>query len=186
MLASTGPRLLAGSILTVFLAACATPAPEIPTPTSALQPTAPQPTGVPPKPLPTSTGPASATALPCSVEAPWSVELVISGGFAGIEQKLEVESSGAHEAEDLQSGAKVEGTLSAETTAQVEQGLSGICQAQAPGRPPACADCFQYSIEVSVGGVTYQAVYNDLSLPESSVAPLVETLTVILNEALGP
>jgi hypothetical protein len=114
------------------------------------------------------------------------VELTVSGGFAGIEHKLEVDSSGAYEAEDLQSGAKVEGTLSAATTAQVEQGLSGICQAQASGRPPACADCFQYSLEVSVGGVTYQAVFNDLSLPESPVAPLVGTLTQILNEALGP
>jgi hypothetical protein len=119
------------------------------------------------------------------VEAPWEVELVVSGGFAGVERKVEVDSSGKYEVEDLQTGAKVEGTLPAATLAQIEEELTGACQSDGTGRPPACADCFNYSLEVTTGSSAYHLVLNDLSLSESPAAPLIQSLNELVAQALG-
>jgi hypothetical protein len=127
----------------------------------------------------------SPTAPPCVIEPPWTVELVVSGGFAGIEHKLEIDSSGGYQAEDVQAGTKVEGSLSAEMLAMVEGQLPLVCQ-PSPGRPPACADCLQYSIEVTSASGNYQVVLNDVSLAQSPMAPLVDTLAQVMKDALGP
>jgi hypothetical protein len=128
----------------------------------------------------------SETAITCPVDEPWRIEFTVSGGFAGIEHKLEVESSGAYQAENVQSGAKVEGTLPADIVADLEELLPVLCQATSSGRPPTCADCFQYSLEVETGNAVYRASLNDISLPESPASPLVGALMQILNETLGP
>ena len=168
------------SAATLILTACAASIGEVATATPV-----PPPSQTPAPTAAAATHAVSATASTCTVEAPWSVELRISGGIAGIERKVEVDSSGKYEVEDLQTGEKVEGPLSPARMARVEEGLSGVCLAGDPGRPPACADCFTYSLEVTYGGTAFQAVYNDLSLAGSPMAPLVGTLNQILTESLG-
>jgi hypothetical protein len=126
------------------------------------------------------------TSVSCTVQAPWSVELIVTGGFAGVERKVEVDSSGAYQAKDLQTGASSEGTLSAEAVAQIQADLPAVCQAAEAGRPPACADCFQYLLGVRFASADYRIGFNDLSLPNNPAAPLVGDLTHVLNEALAP
>ena len=154
-------------------------------------PAAVSPSAASPLPSPTTlpqtpTKPVSPTEAACPVEQPWTIEFVVSGGFAGIEHRLEIDSTGAYQAQDAQTGTKVEGSLPAETMALLEAQLPALCGVGEAGRPPACADCFQYALEVTSGGATYSIVLNDVSLSQSTAAPLVGTLLQILNEALGP
>jgi hypothetical protein len=140
------------------------------------------------KPTPAvSTSPgALPSAVPCLLEGPWEVELTVSGGFAGVERKLEVESSGRYQVEDRQIGEKVEGVLPQEALTQIEADLPAVCLAGDAGRPPACADCFQYSLEVTSAGAVYRVGLNDLSLPDSPAAPLVGDLLHLMSETLAP
>lgn len=171
-------------LLTLLLPACAVAPTVLPTSTAIATATSPSiPTPVK---LPSATVAASPVPGDCAVDEPWTIELTISGGLAGIEHKLEVDSSGAYEAEDLQSGAKVDGTLPAATVAELEALLPPLCQEPAGSRPPSCADCFTYRLEVTAGDFVYQATMNDLSLPDSTAAPLVAALNQILSTTLGP
>jgi hypothetical protein len=171
--------------LAVALASCTDPVPAS-LPSETPPPPALSPTAAPPATKPTPGPTALASDVACPVEGPWSIELVVSGGFAGVERKIEVDSSGEVQVEDLQTGEKVESTLPAETLQQIEDDLSGVCHASDAGRPPACADCFSYSLEVSIGGQAYHLVFNDLSLPESPAAALVQDLTRLITETIGP
>jgi len=152
-------------------------------------------TGAPigqPTPLATS-APASATApssrvtpqaASCAISDTWDVELTVTGGFAGVERRLQVDDQGAYEAEDAQPASKEEGFLSADEMQQLLGLLPSVCEPYEPSRPPSCADCFNYFLEATLQGSAYEFILNDLSLAEAPVGPLVGWLSSYLNAVL--
>jgi len=145
-----------------------------------------------PTPLAT-TAPASATApssratpqsSSCDVSGTWDVELNVTGGFAGVDRRLQVDDQGAYEAEDAQPASKEEGVLSADEMEQLLALLPSVCEPYEAARPPSCADCFNYFLEATLQGSAYEFILNDLSLAEAPVGPLVGWLSSYLNTVL--
>ncbi len=136
---------------------------------------------------PSATAPSSkATPQPasCDVGGTWDVELTVTGGFAGVERRIQVDDQGAYEAEDAQQAAKEEGMLSADEMEQLLGLLPSVCEPYEAARPPSCADCFNYALEATLEGSGYEFILNDLSLPDAPVGPLVGWLSSYLNTVL--
>jgi len=120
----------------------------------------------------------------CDVSDTWDVELTVTGGFAGVDRRLEVGDLGAYEAEDAQTASREEGVLSADETEQLLELLPSVCEPNDAARLPSCADCFNYSLQATLQGSPYELVLNDLNLPEAPVGPLVGWLSSYLNAVL--
>ena len=146
-----------------------------------------QPTAVPTTAPASTTAPSSrATPQPssCDVSGTWEVELSVTGGFAGVDRRLQVDDQGAYEAEDAQPASKEEGVLSADEMEQLLALLPSVCEPYEASRPPSCADCFNYFLEATLQGSAYEFILNDLSLAEAPVGPLVGWLSSYLNAVL--
>ena len=129
-----------------------------------------------------SVTPALAT---CEVSGPWQVELNVTGGFAGIERRVELDQTGRYEAKDEQSGQTVEGRAASDVMADVVGGLSSLCQAVNDSRPPVCADCFSYFLQAAIDGARYEVALSDANVTQSPAAPLIGVLVRLLQDALG-
>jgi hypothetical protein len=104
--------------------------------------------------------------------------------LAGVDRKLELDQTGKYEAEDLQQGPKAEGNLTPEVMGDVVGLLQGFCMSPETSRPPACADCFLYSLQVTLQGVHYELELNDLSATGTPAGGLVAFMSQLLNSAL--
>ena len=126
----------------------------------------------------------SPAARPCQIEGTWELDLAVTGGLAGVDRKLELDQTGKYEAADLRQDAKVEGNLAPELMGDVVGLLQGFCKSPETARPPACADCFLYSLQVTLQGVHFELELNDLNVMETPAGELVAFMSQLLNSAL--
>ncbi|HSB90001.1 MAG TPA: hypothetical protein VLD63_08265 [Anaerolineales bacterium] len=133
----------------------------------------------------TSTPGVPTTQPACEITGPWNLELHLSGGFAGVERRLELDQSGAYEARDERSGRSAEGLVPADVLDEILGELPSLCSAPPQARPPTCADCFLYLLQGTINGTRIEMVFNDLNLAEHPAGALVGTLAGFLTRALG-
>jgi hypothetical protein len=113
----------------------------------------------------------------------WSVGMTQSGGIMGLLRHIEASSDGTYSAGDERDGRTVTGVLPQEQLTEL-QGLVTSLEFTAPKMPTVCADCFVYDLEIQSGGKKLILQADDISLPESGMAPLVEFLRGIMDSAL--
>lgn len=120
------------------------------------------------------------TSLPsdsCAPASDWSIELNRSGGIAGFDQTLTVNSSGALMIKSERPPAEVERTLA---PAEIEQ-IAGLLIEACPFEPArsqgTCADCFTYGLEIQMDSRFYSVQATDVTL-----TPELQTLTDILSQ----
>ena len=159
----------------------ATPGPQQSTPS--LVPAVPQAsvTSEPAKATPmvsvTSTAPSAAT---------WELTFEWTGGFAGLAQRLMVDSQGQATFQDLRSGRSTEGQLSPEEMTELRRLLEGsdfFSQNVSQSQP--CFDCFNYGITLTQDSQSRLVRANSLGL-DSRLEPLVEWLAEFLGKGLNP
>lgn len=121
----------------------------------------------------------------CADPVSWQVTFGLSGGFAGMSRSLTVSSTGELTARDDADTLDVTRQASSDELAQIRGLLVAACPFETAGRPGLCADCFTYSLDVTMDGQRFVALTNDVSLPESGLLSLVETLRLTLDEALS-
>jgi hypothetical protein len=113
------------------------------------------------------------------------VVLSISGGIAGEQLELGVESSGRFVARDLRRGYDAEGILGADQLISLEGAVLASNDHPTTSRPPACPDCFNYTLLVEIGEGRRVTALNDLSLVNSPLEPLIRLLIQIKDEAFS-
>ncbi len=101
----------------------------------------------------------------------------------GVQRRLEIASSGELIAEDLREGTRVTVTLAEDEVSRLAALLAENCPATPPLRPPACADCFEYAYTLDVDGLRMIGVENDISLRTSLLAPWIEALRDLWQQA---
>jgi hypothetical protein len=112
----------------------------------------------------------------------WMVELHLSGGFAGLDRTIRLESTGRLAALDTDRQFEFEGEAAAADVEAVE----ALLDAAAPAaRGSDCFDCFVYELHIRVDGRTRVVGANDASLGSGEFAELVGTLSVLLQDALS-
>jgi hypothetical protein len=123
-------------------------------------------------------------AADCDLSGEWQVELNQSGGLAGVQSRLIIDSNGSYVAEDLRQRRRVDGAVTSEALQQVLDLLPAICEPRQMGRLPVCADCFTYALRLRVSEAEYAATLNDLSPADSPLGSLARLLSRLLAEAL--
>ena len=126
---------------------------------------------------------ASPTYAPPVLEETWAVKMTLSGGIAGLLRSIDVNSTGSYSVADQRGGKVVTGTLS-EADLTTLQALISALEVSAPKNPSACADCFEYELEVESGGKKMIASADGLSLGESGMGELVQFLRQAMDAAL--
>lgn len=118
-------------------------------------------------------------------EASWSVQFSMSGGFAGLQRSVELSSTGQMTVIDRKEGRQVTVQI---PEAEMEAISSWVLQAQPvppPARLPACRDCFEYEVTIHRGGEALSFWYDDATLEGAELAPLINTLARLQDQALS-
>lgn len=117
-----------------------------------------------------------------STPARWnSVTMRQSGGFVGVSRMIQVASDGAFVVRDERAKIEFEGRLSREKMAELNEFLLAVSHIAPSDAPSACLDCFIYSVEIFSAGKPMRLQADDMSLPNSGLAPLVEFLRGIME-----
>lgn len=120
---------------------------------------------------------------PPPIEDDWSVIMVQSGGIMGLKHSIQVSSDGKYSVVDERAGRSVDGELGADELAALRS-LVADFSFTAPKMPAVCADCFVYNVTIQSGGQKMIAEIDDVNMPETGMAPLVEFLRGIMDAAL--
>jgi hypothetical protein len=161
-------------LLLSILVACAPSVVETPVPAAPLN--TPQASAPGTSTPPLATPPAQADAV-CALPESWSLTFHRTGGFAGFDQRLTVNSLGELEIQSERPPAASSRTLSPEELAGLAEALTGACPFEGPAGRAVCADCFVYDLAIQWGDRDYTLQATDVNLPE----PL-HALTGVLGE----
>ncbi|MFZ5911252.1 MAG: protealysin inhibitor emfourin [Chloroflexota bacterium] len=150
-------------LLLSILVACAPPVVE--TPASAVSLNTPQ-VSAPGTSVPLLDTPQGQDDSVCALPKSWSLEFHRTGGFAGFDQSLTVNSQGELEIQSEQPPAVSSGTLSPEELAELAEVLTGACPFETPADRAKCADCFVYDLAIQWGDRNYRLQATDVNLTE--------------------
>jgi hypothetical protein len=192
------PLLLAGAaVLAVIIGAAvalaldsggdSSPDPPEATPTATMPAATTAPTSTPPAPTQTPAAPTPVPPTP-TVEAAetWSIDFELTGGIAGLAQRMRITSDGQATYEDLRDQRVEPGTISATDLAELRALIdSADFFSQPSPQGPPCPDCFNLSITVTVEGRTHTVLGGDFSL-DDALKPLADRLGALLQDGLAP
>lgn len=137
-------------------------------------------------PEPGETAGVTPVASPQPVTPRWELTFERTGGFAGLAQRLTVNSQGEATFEDMDSGRLTEGRLSLEEMTQLRRLLEGSeFFSQDVSQSRACFDCFNYSVTLMQDSQSRLVRANSLGL-DPRLEPLVLWLADLLGKELRP
>jgi hypothetical protein len=128
--------------------------------------------------------PSAASSVQNATAESWSLSFHLSGGFAGVNQELELASTGDLAARDRKRVTNITAQAPASDLVQIAALVADVKSVDS-GRPAACRDCLQYDLEVHVRGQAISVHLNDMTLASSGPEPLVKALASLLDRALG-
>jgi len=114
----------------------------------------------------------------------WEAELSVTGGIAGVQKGIKIASTGEVILSDANRSLELQERLSEEEIEKFTRLVTSIKDVKVASNPPACADCFQYQLNVSVDGTQIQATVNDLNLPNSGIAPLISEMITLMENSI--
>ncbi len=124
----------------------------------------------------------TSTAISGEVRDSWRIKLTVTGGFKGINREIELSSSGNLVVTDEESGSRIVLVLSREEIAELDRQISGFGRLGG-GSLPACADCFEYQLELEKGGDLSSVAFNDINLDSSAYGGIINALISLGNRA---
>lgn len=130
------------------------------------------------EPLGTPTG-SSTTA--CSLPTDWTIQFSRSGGFAGVNQALTLQSDGSLKVESENPPVNAQKNISKEQVSTITNLLLQACPFEMQPNDLGCADCFIYKLSVQMDGQTYGMLATDVTLTDE-VYPLINLLSQLLQD----
>jgi hypothetical protein len=125
------------------------------------------------EPLGTPTSPPGAA---CSPPEKWNVQFNRSGGFAGVDESLTLDSGGRIEVQSERPPVDEKSTISQDQVATISEFLAQACPFEIDAGKDNCADCFVYELNIQMDGQTYSVQASDVTLTED-LHPLVDALS---------
>ena len=110
-----------------------------------------------------------ALASPC-MGGEWSLEFNRSGGFAGFDETLVLDSSGKLVVDSINPQASFQRSLPSEEIQRIAVRLEAACPFEPVSKSANCADCFMYTMTVHIDGEKYQLRATDVTLTEEQGA----------------
>lgn len=120
-----------------------------------------------------------------NLQGDWRIKLTHSGGIMGLLRTMEISSDGSYTVTDERSNQTATKTLGPEELQELTRLISSA-QYIAPSKPNGmvCADCFVYDLEIKGSDSTLTVQLNDISLPDSGMAPVIAHLRGLMDKAL--
>jgi len=126
--------------------------------------------------------PVSTSSSACDATADWTVQFSRSGGIAGFDQSLILQSNGNLTIQSKSPPADVQKSLSTNQLNEITNMLARACPFKMVPNQAGCADCFIYHLDVQMGGQSYVMLATDVTLTEE-VRPLIDALGQLLQES---
>jgi len=115
----------------------------------------------------------------------WGISMTHSGGIMGLLRHIEVNSTGDFTISDEITNQIKMGNLSQDDLSILGNLVKTIGPIEIdPLKSAACADCFEYKLEIQRDGRQFSVELNDVSLPDSGYEPLVTELRKIMEDVL--
>jgi hypothetical protein len=139
--------------------------------------------GVFPTPDGTETGGAPSSA-PCDFGGTWSVNLLVSGGLAGVQQELLLSSDGQASYTDRSGSLPTTWTLGTEDLQELQRLLETACPFESQvSRPSSCRDCFVYRLEIVSGQDRFLWEADESQVVDEAFRSLLAYLEAIRSRA---
>jgi hypothetical protein len=119
-----------------------------------------------------------------TVDGGWSLTFTLSGGIAGLNRTLQLESGGAATALDRQRSLQVRRHVSRDELSEIERLAAPAASFDKSGND-VCRDCLTYTIDLRAPGRTVSIRANDITLSDSKAAALVQALTRMQQRLLS-
>jgi hypothetical protein len=126
----------------------------------------------------------AAAAFSQTVDRGWSLTFTLSGGIAGLNRTLDLESGGAATAIDRQRNLQVRRQISRDDLSEIERFAASAVSFEKVG-DDVCRDCLTYAIDLRVAGRAVRIRANDITLSDSKAAALVQALTRVQQRLLA-
>jgi hypothetical protein len=111
----------------------------------------------------------------------WTIQFNRSGGIAGFNQTLTLQSNGSLQIESEKPPANVQKTISKEQVSEITNLLVQACPFEMQPNDLGCADCFIYKLSVQMDAQAYRMLATDVTLTDE-VYPLINMLNQLLQD----
>lgn len=135
-----------------------------------------------PLPEPVGTPTSSTDAADCSQPSNWSIRYNRSGGFAGFNESLTLDSAGRLTVQSERPPVDKQKMITDVQVDTITDLLVEACPFETPSDRGVCADCFIYDLEIIMDGQLYSVQASDVTLTEK-LQPLVEVLNQFLQDS---
>lgn len=115
----------------------------------------------------------------------WRILFKVSGGFSGLRRTMELSSTGAMTVIEQKSARQVVSLTPEDELAEIALFIENVKSLQLSGRVLTCRDCLEYDLTVRKNGQQFSIQLNDLSLPDSGIEPLINSLVNLQERALA-
>jgi hypothetical protein len=115
----------------------------------------------------------------------WHIHFTFSGGIAGLRRIVELADTGQLTVKDEKTNRWGTMQLSATELAEIATLVAKTKSITSSGHLPLCRDCFEYSLDIRLNGQLFSFRANDLSLAESGLESLIQTLVRLQDKALS-
>jgi hypothetical protein len=115
----------------------------------------------------------------------WTMTLTQTGGFAGVHLVIQVTSAGEMNAEDQRAGRFASLPLQPGELAELDRLRQGLTSERSARLPSACADCFNYDLEIASPAGIIRVQADDTTLAASGAQTLIEYLREMRDRALS-
>jgi hypothetical protein len=130
-----------------------------------------------PEPVGTPTSPSSTA---CSPPSNWTIQYNRSGGFAGFNQSMTLDSGGKLTVQSERPPANEERKISGNQINAITDMLTKACPFEVEPDKGGCADCFFYDLKIDMNDRLYTVKASDVTLTED-MQPLIGTLSQLLQ-----
>jgi hypothetical protein len=132
-----------------------------------------------PVPEPVET-PTSSLNSACSPPSNWVIQFNRSGGFAGFNESMTLDSDGKMTVQSERPPANEERTISENQINAITELLVKACPFEVEPEKGGCADCFLYDLNIRMDDRTYNIQASDVTMTEE-MQPLIGILSQLLQ-----
>jgi len=131
-----------------------------------------------PEPLETPTSQSNSA---CGTPKNWTIQFNRSGGFAGFNESLTLDSGGNLTVQSERPAVNMQKTISEDQLKTIADSLVQACPFNVPVDKNDCADCFVYDLKVQMDGIFYSVQASDMTAAEE-LQPLISALSQLLQD----
>jgi hypothetical protein len=128
--------------------------------------------------------PADQATASCKTPTNWAVQFNRSGGIAGFNEALTLQSDGNLKIKSENPPTNVERTISPDQISGIANLRDQACPFEMSPNDAGCADCFLYKLNIQMDGQTYVLLATDITMRDD-VRPLIEALSQLLQNSGG-